>query len=96
MLTRRATLGGLVLSGLAPAGRALAMGQAVPDLAALSGTLVQGGWARGRMITRPRLLLDGKPVSVDPSGNFFIAFDRDAAPEAVLSGIHGLNPARGR
>ena len=46
---------------------------------ALSGELVQGGWARGVV---PRgatgTTLDGKPVDVAADGSFLIGFDRDA------------------
>jgi len=52
----------------------------------ISGELTQGGWVRG---TVPRdavnLTLDGRPVKVAADGTFFIAFDRDAGPSAVLS-----------
>lgn len=85
MLTRRGVVGGLALSGLAPATRALAIGPALPNVTTLTGALVQGGWARGHMIVDKRLMLDGQPVTVDWDGEFFIAFDRDARPEATLT-----------
>ena len=57
-----------------------------PALFAISGELTQGGWVRG---TVPKdainLTLDGRPVKVAADGTFFIAFDRDAGPSAVLS-----------
>lgn len=63
--------------------RALAADNAEPF--ALSGQLIQGGWARG---SAPRgthgLLFNGKPVPVAPDGRFLIAFDRDAGPAARL------------
>lgn len=63
--------------------RFLAQAKAVPF--ALSGQLVQGGWARG---VAPRgtehLALNGKPVRIAPDGRFLIAFDRDAGPLARL------------
>lgn len=63
--------------------RLLAQAKAVPF--ALSGQLVQGGWARG---VAPRgtehLALNGKPVRIAPDGRFLIAFDRDAGPLARL------------
>lgn len=55
------------------------------DAFALTGQLVQGGFARG---VAPRgshgLLFNGKPVPVAPDGRFLIAFDRDAGPQARL------------
>lgn len=55
------------------------------DAFALTGQLVQGGFARGMA---PRgshgLLFNGKPVPVAPDGRFLIAFDRDAGPQARL------------
>ncbi len=98
-MMRRAAIVGLVLlagemvvSGAAPAAGQVAD---VPSTAAgtpagpfaLAGTLEQGGLAIG---TAPRgavsLLLDGKPVPVAPDGQFVIAFDRDAASTAILTG----------
>jgi murein DD-endopeptidase MepM/ murein hydrolase activator NlpD len=52
----------------------------------VSGELQQGGWIRG---TVPRgttsLMLGEVPVGFAPDGAFLIAFDRDAAPRAVLT-----------
>lgn len=78
-------LGGAGLAGLGLAGgwRALADQPAEPF--ALTGQLVQGGWACG---TVPRgtahLALNGKAVRIAPDGRFLIAFDRDAGPIARL------------
>ncbi len=53
---------------------------------ALSGELVQGGWARGVV---PRgatgTTLDGKPVDVAADGSFLIGFDRDAPAQHQLA-----------
>lgn len=79
--------------GLVGAAAAVAVGSGVTRSSAsaprqdiaLAGELTQGGWARG---TAPAgtaaLTLDGKPVSVAPDGAFFLAFDRDAGPQARL------------
>jgi murein DD-endopeptidase MepM/ murein hydrolase activator NlpD len=52
----------------------------------VSGELQQGGWIRGSV---PRgttsLMLGEVPVGFAPDGAFLIAFDRDAAPRAVLT-----------
>ena len=51
----------------------------------IAGPLTQGGWVRG---TAPAgttsLSLDGAVVPVAPDRRFFVAFDRDAGPSAVL------------
>ena len=56
------------------------------DRFGLTGQLVQGGIATG---TAPRgttlLSLNGKPVELAGDRRFLIAFDRDAAPAAVLA-----------
>lgn len=56
------------------------------DRFGLTGQLVQGGVATG---TAPRgttlLSLNGKPVELAGDRRFLIAFDRDAAPTAVLA-----------
>lgn len=72
---------------------------AAPSLAIVAGKLTQGGWARGQVAGRLNaggpdasghnadrlsLKLDGVSVPVDPHGGFFIAFDRDAPPSAIL------------
>ncbi|GLK44425.1 MULTISPECIES: M23 family metallopeptidase [Novosphingobium] len=49
------------------------------------GELTQGGWLRGTLPAGVRSLsLDGNPVKVAPDGGWFVAFDRDAGPQAVL------------
>lgn len=77
-MDRRAlVLGGLVGAGALGCRRVLAHARATQF--ALTGRLVQGGWARG---TVPRgtahLALNGDRVPFAPDGRFFIAFDRDA------------------
>ena len=77
-MDRRAlVLGGLVGAGALGCRRVLAHARASEF--ALTGRLVQGGWARG---TVPRgtahLALNGGRVPIAPDGRFFIAFDRDA------------------
>jgi murein DD-endopeptidase MepM/ murein hydrolase activator NlpD len=56
-----------------------------PPLLVTESRLTQGGWARG-IVRRLALDLDGVPVAVDSSGAFFVAFDRDAKPSALLTG----------
>ena len=52
---------------------------------AFLGQQTQGGWLKG---TAPAgtaaLTLDGVRVPLDPQGRFFVAFDRDAGPNATL------------
>lgn len=63
----------------------LAVSPAAAEIRIVSGRLVQGGFARGRLSpATANLTLDGKPVSVAADGGFFIAFDRDAAASATL------------
>ena len=58
---------------------------AAPDFG-LAGALTQGGWARGQAPPGTAMLaLSGKPVNVARDGRFFIAFDRDSAPQLQLS-----------
>lgn len=83
----------VIALGLAGAAAVVAVGSGVTRSSAsaprqdiaLAGELTQGGWARG---TAPAgttgLTLDGKPISVAPDGAFFLAFDRDAGPQARL------------
>jgi len=56
-----------------------------PAAFATTGELTQGGWLRG---TAPAgtvaLALAGMPVPFAADGSFFIAFDRDAGPQAAL------------
>ncbi len=52
---------------------------------AFSGELTQGGWIRGTVPGgTARLTLDGADVPVAADGQFFVAFDRDAASSAAL------------
>ena len=81
----------LALAGLAAGLGALLprpLRAAVPPIAILAGKLTQGGWARGRVAPGLTLKLDGAPVSIDPHGGFFVAFDRDAPPSALLTGSY--------
>lgn len=56
-----------------------------PDRFDLRGGLRQGGLALGTAPTGTiSLTLDGAPVAVAADGRFVIAFDRDAAPQALL------------
>lgn len=56
-----------------------------PDRFDLRGGLRQGGLALGTAPTgTTSLTLDGTPVAVAADGRFVIAFDRDAAPQALL------------
>lgn len=79
--------------GLAGAAVALAAGSGVSRSSAsvprqdfaLTGELTQGGWARGTVPTgTAALTLNGKAVRWEPDGSFFLAFDRDAAADAML------------
>lgn len=52
---------------------------------ALSGRFQQGGFAIGRTTPGARIFLDGEQVSrASKSGAFYVGFDRDARPQAVL------------
>lgn len=66
--------------------RPVAAPAAQADRFGLNGQLVQGGIATG---TAPRgttlLSLNGKPVELAGDRRFLIAFDRDAAPTAILA-----------
>lgn len=56
----------------------------------IAGELTQGGWAKGTAPAGTRLLLlDGKPVTVAPDGQFLIAFDRDAGGAVTLTAETG-------
>lgn len=58
------------------------------DRFALTGQPTQGGWLRGRVPAGTTALrLDGRPVDFADDGAFLIAFDRDAAPVAVLTAV---------
>ncbi|WP_298198758.1 M23 family metallopeptidase [Novosphingobium sp.] len=85
-LDRRAALGliggggGVILSGRTGYGATALMAQ--PPLVA--GRLTQGGWARGRVWPDCQVTLDGAEVPTAASGDFLIAFDRDAPVTARL------------
>ena len=64
---------------------------------ALKGQLIQGGWARG---VAPRdalaVTFNGNRIPLDQDGGFFIAFDRDAPPQAQLvAELRGGGTSRG-
>ncbi|KEQ54631.1 M23 family metallopeptidase [Sphingobium chlorophenolicum] len=65
----------------------MAAGASPPAQPMLTGQPVQGGTLLG---TAPKgtaeLRFDGQPVPVDADGRFLIAFDRDAQPQARLTG----------
>lgn len=62
-----------------------ALGLAPPLDFALSGQLVQGGYALGQAPRGVRALsFNGKAVPLSGDGRFLIAFDRDAAPRPQL------------
>lgn len=51
-----------------------------------TGQLTQGGWLRGTLPPGTSAAwLDGQPLALDTPDGFFIGFDRDAAPKAVLA-----------
>lgn len=85
-MDRRALVfGGLGLAGLGLAGwrHAWADDRAAPF--ALTGQLIQGGWARGLVPPgTAHLALNGKPVRIAADGRFLVAFDRDAGPVSRL------------
>lgn len=85
MISRRLALGGLGATLIAPRAGA-ATPTTAPDV---TGALIQGGWARGKVIGRPSLSLDGQALTYDADGSFFLAFDRDAGPQAVLAADYG-------
>ena len=79
MISRRAALVGLSGASLATAARAL------PIPLSLVGQLQQGGFTMGRTTPRAWILVDGEPEGqASASGFFFIGFDRDSPPSAVL------------
>ena len=78
--------GGAALGlGLLQGARALAFGGAM--LRWRQGQLVQGGWALGQadLSQVKSLLLDGIELPMTADGGFFIAFDRDSAPQVKLT-----------
>jgi hypothetical protein len=83
---RRQALAGLAAGLGTLMAEARIVSAAAPQIAIVAGKLTQGGWARGQVASGLSLKFDGAPMPVDRSGGFFIAFDRDAAPSAVLSG----------
>lgn len=86
ILSRRLALRGLAVGALlAPALARAARAEAGP-IQIIKGELTQGGWLRGQAAVGLSLSLDDKPVAMDGTGLFLIAFDRDAAPSALLSG----------
>jgi murein DD-endopeptidase MepM/ murein hydrolase activator NlpD len=55
------------------------------DAFTYSGELTQGGWIRGLAPAGTvSARLGDTPLTLDPSGRFFAAFDRDAGPSATL------------
>jgi murein DD-endopeptidase MepM/ murein hydrolase activator NlpD len=67
-----------------PASNAVA--PASPAAFAFSGQLTQGGWIRGRAPAGTvSAKLGDQALSLDPQGQFFAAFDRDAGPSALLT-----------
>ena len=91
MVDRRLLLagGGLALGlGLwrARGMAAEALGYASSADFGLAGALTQGGWARGQTPSgTTALALATKPVGISRDGCFFIAFDRDCAPQLQLT-----------
>lgn len=76
-----------VIAGLGAAALLAARADATtPALQLTEARLIQGGWARGQAVLELALALDGRPVAKDAQGRFFIAFDRDAGPAAMLTG----------
>lgn len=81
---RRALLGAACGAGafwLAPGAAA-----AGPPIRIVAGQLTQGGWARGRAPIDLELSFGENPVAKDAQGQFFLAFDRDAASQAAVVG----------
>ena len=80
----------LAVSTAGPARSQLAPGIApapapAPATFAYAGELTQGGWLRGTVPGETvALTLDGGPVDFAADGRFLVAFDRDAAPSALL------------
>lgn len=61
-----------------------------PGTFVYSGELTQGGWLRGQVPAGTvSARLDDKPLTFESDGQFFAAFDRDAAPMATLSATLG-------
>ncbi len=82
MISRRVAVASLAVAGLATNARA----QPIP--LSLVGKLQQGGFAMGRTMPRARILVDREPEGqASQNGYFFIGFDRDAGPSALLEVI---------
>lgn len=81
IVSRRGLLGGIAAGLVLPA----ASSAAGAPISIVRGRLIQGGWAQGQVTAGSTVRLDGAPVAVDPTGVFFIAFDRDAAPASMLA-----------
>ncbi|WP_435419066.1 M23 family metallopeptidase [Parerythrobacter aurantius] len=82
-----AVLGTAVLAATAFAGANSAATAAEAPAAsfAYEGALEQGGWIRGKAPPRTvRLRMGNYPLTLDPQGRFFAAFDRDSAPSTNL------------
>lgn len=59
-----------------------------PETFTFAGELTQGGWIRGQAPWRAvSASLDGVPLTLDPEGRFFAAFDRDAGAGARLVAV---------
>lgn len=62
----------------------LALPASAQDTLSLSGTLIQGGFAKGSVPPGSRVTYDGIDVTVGPDGGFLIGFHRDEAADTVL------------
>ncbi len=61
-----------------------------PEVFSFVGEMTQGGWLRGRVPPGTvSAMLDDTALALDDDGNFFAAFDRDAATRAVLTATLG-------
>jgi hypothetical protein len=67
VISRRLALGGLG-AALITARAGATNPVAAPEVA---GALIQGGWARGKVVGRPSLSLDGQALTYDADGSFF-------------------------
>lgn len=82
---RTLILGAVGMAGLGAARAWPALADEPAQPFALSGQLIQGGWARGMVPPgTAHLALNGNPVRIAADGRFLIAFDRDAGPVARL------------
>jgi murein DD-endopeptidase MepM/ murein hydrolase activator NlpD len=89
-LARRGLLAGLGAGfGVSVIAAATQGNAAAPPVRIVAGELTQGGWARGEAAPDvSELSLNGAPVGIE-RGAFFIAFDRDAKPSALISANGG-------